>query len=283
MLNTEGNPSWCCFNGQFPSLRLRPYPPNIDALLSEGRASDISRQLNNLFCFYTIGVHGSFHNLRSPSNVFLCGRPYHCMLGLEHGQHPLRWSLYPSEDRHPTAAHIEVGSSIVHQTSGKTISVRAEWLRQGGCAPSEPSESPRWQTTPRPAPIGQVALHIALRSRICRFVSLCRYPIVNDLRGVVAHCDHMSQSVQWVHQQNVYWSRSHSQGSISKRVLISHIRLCYSHKIRYLIIWHTLFTYLYIYTSTAVSPPSTFRHNSGDLQTEFVRKNGSSLRSLRTK
>jgi len=169
---------------------------------------------------------------------------------------------------------------IGRATSAKNISVRAEWLRQSGHVPSEPSETPRWQTTLRPAPIGCVALHITLRLQFRRFVSPCRYPIVNDHRGVVANCDHMSEWVHWVRQQNVYRSGSHTQGSISTRHFVYHIRLCYSHKIRYLIIWHALFMNLYIYTSTAVSPPSTFCHTSLDIQTEIVRKNGSSSRSL---
>jgi len=127
-------------------------------------------------------------------------------------------------------------SATNYMTSAKNISIRAEWLRQGGCAPSEPSETHRWQTTPRPAPIGCVTLHIALRSQFRRFVSLCQYPIVNDHRGVVANCAHTSGWVHWVRQQNVYRSRSHMQGSISTRHFAYHIRLCYSHKIRYLII-----------------------------------------------
>ena len=133
-------------------------------------------------------------------------------------------------------------------SSAKNISVRAEWLRQSGRAPSEPSETPRWQTTPRPAPTRRVALHIALRSQFRRFFSLCRYPIVNEHCGVVANCDHTSEWVHWVHQQNVKRSGSHTQGSTSTRHFVYHIRLCYSHKIRYLIIWHALFKYLYIYT-----------------------------------
>jgi len=133
-------------------------------------------------------------------------------------------------------------------TSAKNISIRAEWLHLSGRAPSEPSEIPRWQTTPRLAPIRCVALHIALRSRSRRFFSLCRYPIVNGQCGVVANCDHTLEWVHWVHQQNVNRSGSHTQGSISTRHFVYHIRLCYSHKIRYLIIWHALFKYLYIYT-----------------------------------
>jgi len=102
--------------------------------------------------------------------------------------------------------------------------------------------------------------------------------MVNYQRGVVANCDHTSEWVHWVRQQDVYRSRSHMQGSISTRHFVYHIRLCYSHKIRYLIIWHALFRSLNIYTSTAVSPPSTFRHTSRDIQTGFVRKNGSTSR-----
>jgi len=82
---------------------------------------------------------------------------------------------------------------------GKNISVRAEWLRQSGCAPSEPSETPRWQITPRPASMPRVALHIALRSLFCCFFSLCRSPILNKQSGVVANCDHTSEWVHWVH------------------------------------------------------------------------------------
>jgi len=84
-------------------------------------------------------------------------------------------------------------------TSAKNISVRAEWLRQSGRAPSEPSETPWWRITPRPASIPRVAFHIALRSPFCRFFSLCRSPILNKHSGVVANCDHTSEWVHWVH------------------------------------------------------------------------------------
>jgi len=44
-----------------------------------------------------------------------------------------------------------------------------------------------------------------------------------------------------------YSQHSSSYGSISTRHVVYHMRLCYSHKIRYLIIWHALFKYLYIH------------------------------------
>jgi len=46
--------------------------------------------------------------------------------------------------------------------SAKKISVRAEWLRQSGRALSEPSETPHWRITPRPASRPRVASHIAV-------------------------------------------------------------------------------------------------------------------------
>jgi len=88
---------------------------------------------------------------------------------------------------------------IAHETSAKDISVRAEWLRHSGRAPSEPSETPRWRITPRPASIPRVALHISLRSQFRSFFSLCRSPISNKHSGVVGNCDHTSEWVHWVH------------------------------------------------------------------------------------
>ena len=92
-----------------------------------------------------------------------------------------------------------VWMNVVRKTSAKNISIRAEWLRQSGRAPSEPSERPRWQITPRPASIPRVALHIAHRSPFRRFFSLCRSRILNKHSGVVANCDHTSEWVHWVH------------------------------------------------------------------------------------
>jgi len=113
---------------------------------------------------------------------------------------------------------------VISPTSAKHNSVPAEWLSQSGRAPSEPSETPRWQITPRPAAIQRIVLHITLQSQFHCFFSLCRYSIVNKHYGGVANCDH------------------------STRHFVYHICLCYSHKIRYLIIWHEFFKYLYIYT-----------------------------------
>jgi len=83
-------------------------------------------------------------------------------------------------------------------SSAKKYSVRAEWLRQSGCAPSEASETPRWRITPRPVSIQRIALYITLRSLFHCLFALCRSPIVNDLSRVVANCDNTLEWVHWV-------------------------------------------------------------------------------------
>jgi len=84
-------------------------------------------------------------------------------------------------------------------TSAKNISVRAECLRQSARTPSEPSETPRWRITPRPASGPRVASHIALRSLFHRFFSLCRSSILKKHSGILANCDHTSEWFHWVH------------------------------------------------------------------------------------
>jgi len=56
----------------------------------------------------------------------------------------------------------EIAKIIMLRHQQNNISVRAEWLCQSGRAPSEPSETPRWRITPRPASIQCVVFHIAL-------------------------------------------------------------------------------------------------------------------------
>jgi len=97
-------------------------------------------------------------------------------------------------------SHLYIYVSVSNSsTSAKNISVRAEWLRQSGRAPSEPSETLRWRITPRLASILRVALHIVLRSPFRHFFLLCWSPILNKHCGVVANCDHTLEWVHWVH------------------------------------------------------------------------------------
>jgi hypothetical protein len=113
-------------------------------------------------------------------------------------QTQLRGLLSPTCNGLGLGRHVPVWRKVL-TSSAKNISVRAEWLRQSGRAPSEPSETPRWRITPRPASILRVALHIALRSPFGRFFSLCRSPVLDKHSGIVAKCDHMSEWVHWVH------------------------------------------------------------------------------------
>ena len=117
------------------------------------------------------------------------------------------WVLSPSDTKSFTQYYLKAMKYLVntcnstaqqHVRSAKIISVRVKWLRQNGRAPSEPSETPRWRITPRPASIACVALHIALQSQFHRFFWLYQSPILNENSGVMANCDHMSEWVHWV-------------------------------------------------------------------------------------
>jgi len=119
------------------------------------------------------------------------------------------------------------------------ISVRAEWLCPGGPAHPYPSKILRWQKTLGSAPIQRVAVDSALPWLFRCLFSLCQYLIVIEQCRVVANCDHTSEWVHSFHQENLNRSRSHTEGSISTMHFVFHTRLCYSHKIRYIIVWHT--------------------------------------------
>jgi len=86
-----------------------------------------------------------------------------------------------------------------NRISAKKYSVRAEWLRRSGRTPSEPSETPWWRITLRPASIQCVTFYITLRSLFHCFFVFCRSPILNDHSGIVANCDYTSAWVHWVH------------------------------------------------------------------------------------
>jgi len=135
----------------------------------------------------------------------------------------------PSVDLVAASAWVNIHQ---HKTfpSGRNGCVRVDAFHQSGHAPSKLSETPRWQLTPRPAPIPCVTLHITLQSQFRRFFSFCRYRIENWHCGVVANCDYTSEWVHWVYQQNVNRSGSHTQTSqtlqLPSPVLLSTFRCC---------------------------------------------------------
>jgi len=108
------------------------------------------------------------------------------------------WNTYTVSLHYVTTVYNDMFSHM-DGASAKYISVWADWLRQSGRAPSEPSETPRWRITPHPASIPRVELHIPLRSPFRCFFSLCRSPILNKHSGVVANCDHTSEWVHCIH------------------------------------------------------------------------------------
>jgi len=129
------------------------------------------------------------------------------------------WAIQPS----PTAASPSPAATAT-ATSANNNSIRAEWLRQSGRALSEPSETPRWQITLCLAPIPHITLCIAHRSQFRHF-----FPLFDILL-------YPNTVALWL------------TVTITTRHFVYHVCFCYSPKIRYLIIWHELFNYLYIYT-----------------------------------
>jgi len=73
--------------------------------------------------------------------------------------------------------------------------------------------------TPHLVPIPHIALHIARRSQVRDFFTLCWYPIVSEHCGIVANCGHMSEWVHWKHQKNA--NRSGSNKNTSQTILLA--------------------------------------------------------------
>jgi len=171
-----------------------------------------------------------------------------------------------TDEGNPPAVRIRTAKTA----SAKIISVRAEWLRQSGRAPSEPSGTPRWRITPRPESIPRIALHITLRSqclwffpRLCKSILRCSWKHLQlwiCIQDTTRFAYWDSQVLERLRKPRrsvgdfesssagdlvAYSPHSSSDGSISRRHVIYHIHPCYSDKIRYLIIWHASFKYLY--------------------------------------
>jgi len=130
-------------------------------------------------------------------------QPWHWTIGRKYA---IKWLWFPGCRRFWFEEILNTSNSYpiyVHQQetfpSGRNGCGRDEWLRQSGRTPSKPSETPRWQITPRPASIPGVMLRIAFWTPFRRFFSLCQSPILNTHSGVVANHDHTSEWVHWVH------------------------------------------------------------------------------------
>jgi len=101
-----------------------------------------------------IEVHGRQQMIQHPAGVPRDLRTQ--FIAARNGKPPLLTKAFVS-----TVCNID-HDDAVSSASAKNISVPAEWLSQSGRAPSEPSETPQWRTTPRPASIQHVAFHITL-------------------------------------------------------------------------------------------------------------------------
>lgn len=120
LLNTERN-GWCCNKGKYidklPSLL--PLPNQIQELCFNRniRFSWLSRRINALYSFTTIGTTGSFINFAGISNVAVTGRVYHRMLDLSHSNHSLHWFLFDEQGRYTTAHQHHIPIYVLEKIS----------------------------------------------------------------------------------------------------------------------------------------------------------------------
>ncbi|KAA8892536.1 hypothetical protein FN846DRAFT_756085, partial [Sphaerosporella brunnea] len=107
---------WCCREEQYTLTPLPPYPIHLQTLFTQSPqdASFYSRKLNQLFCFSTIGVSGSFQHLPIPANIAISGRVYHQLRDVNTGQNSMRWFLYEEEERNRQAVEQQVPIQYVN-------------------------------------------------------------------------------------------------------------------------------------------------------------------------
>jgi hypothetical protein len=114
LLSSERD-GWCCNRGQ----RQLPSLPQCDLLLQQlldlhqGRVSQMSRRLNNLFAFSAIGTTGRFVPFRGLANVVLEGRVYHRLLDIAEEGHSMHWFLYDEAARFMQAREQSVPQGTV--------------------------------------------------------------------------------------------------------------------------------------------------------------------------
>jgi len=216
-------------------------------------------------------VQGLFLRVMSDLDDHRCSRLTHrpCSKRLDRGKkHFNAWfSILDNEKTLQTC--VNVSSSCIRKKhfrpGGMAVS---EWMRSARAVRDTPLtdySAPGANTTHRGAyrPMIAVSLFLlALSVSNCKW-TLCRcgqrWPYVGMASlGTWAKCKSVRmphtnlQLLRTLHSSGgdlvPYSQSSGSEGSISTRHFVYQIRLCYSHKICYFIIWHALIKYLYICT-----------------------------------
>ena len=106
LLESESK-AFCCGNGKAVLPTLEPYPIEIRSLILRDvpAFAGLSRKLNNMFCFTTLGTTGGFltQNDRclppGAPTVVLNGRTYHNARAVDHPGHSVLWLMYDQDAR----------------------------------------------------------------------------------------------------------------------------------------------------------------------------------------
>ncbi|KAF7174438.1 hypothetical protein CNMCM6106_008742 [Aspergillus hiratsukae] len=115
LLSTEED-GWCCNQGRKRLPRLPACDDLLDSMLDlyQGRVSQMSRRLNNLFAFSAIGTTGRFVPFQGLANVVLEGRVYHRLLDVSEKGHSMHWFLYDEAARAERARELSVAEDAVN-------------------------------------------------------------------------------------------------------------------------------------------------------------------------
>lgn len=118
----------------------------------------------------------------------------------------------------------------------KDISVRAEWLCQSGCAPSEPFETSRWGMTVCSPSRPHIVLYSTLRLLVHHSFLFCQSSVWNHHSGGCAIGDHTSGWVQLGRRSHQSWNVMGDTAKISHRIPST----CTQHAILSLLIIHII-------------------------------------------
>ncbi|KAF7113861.1 hypothetical protein CNMCM5793_004916 [Aspergillus hiratsukae] len=115
LLSTEDD-GWCCNQGRKRLPRLPACDDLLGSLLDlyQGRVSQMSRRLNNLFAFSAIGTTGRFVPFQGLANVVLERRVYHRLMDVADKGHSMHWFLYDEAARAERAREQSVPEDAVN-------------------------------------------------------------------------------------------------------------------------------------------------------------------------
>lgn len=113
VLLTGESSKFCCNDGKRIVPALPPYPTEISNIFDNPNISILSRKLNTLFSFTSIGVQGKFIQIPAPSSVCITGRTYHRVLPANTPNHSIHWYLYDEQERYLSAQGLGISNEWI--------------------------------------------------------------------------------------------------------------------------------------------------------------------------